>query len=83
MVEIASIFGFIGFRLVEIKKMAPDGFNFRFRSFFLGTLNPKPWVLPPSLTNSWIIDTIWFYIALNRTPNLDCYWVGGSTQPKP
>ena len=44
--------------------------------------NPKPWVRPP-LSNSWIIIIIWLYIALNRTPNIDCYWVGGSTQPKP
>ena len=34
-----------------------------------------PWVLPP-LSNSWIIVIIWLYIALNRTPNIDCYWVG-------
>ena len=27
------------------------------------------------LSNSWII-IIWLYIALNRTPNIDCYWVG-------
>ena len=33
------------------------------------------WVLPP-LSNSWIISIIWLYIALNRTPNIDCYWVG-------
>ena len=33
------------------------------------------WVLPP-LSNSWIIIIIWLYIALNRTPNIDCYWVG-------
>ena len=33
------------------------------------------WVLPP-LSNSWIIILIWLYIALNRTPNIDCYWVG-------
>ena len=30
------------------------------------------WVLPP-LSNSWIM----LYLALNRTPNIDCYWVGG------
>ena len=36
------------------------------------------WVLPP-LSNSWIIVIIWLYVALNRTPNVDCYW-GGSTQ---
>ena len=33
------------------------------------------WVLPP-LSNSWIINVISLYIALNRTPNIDCYWVG-------
>ena len=33
------------------------------------------WVLPP-LSNSWIIIIVWLYIALNRTPNIDCYWVG-------
>ena len=30
----------------------------------------------PPLSNSWIIIIIWLYIALNRTPNIDCYWVG-------
>ena len=30
----------------------------------------------PRLSNSWIIIIIWLYIALNRTPNIDCYWVG-------
>ena len=38
-------------------------------------LSPKPWVLPP-LRNSWRISIIWLYIALTRTPNIDCYWVG-------
>ena len=33
------------------------------------------WVLPP-LSNSWIVVIIWLYIALNRTPKIDCYWVG-------
>ena len=33
------------------------------------------WMLPP-LSNSWITVIIWLYIALNRTPNIDCYWVG-------
>ena len=28
------------------------------------------------LSNSWIINIIWLYIALNRTPSIDCYWVG-------
>ena len=27
-----------------------------------------------------IVTTIWSYIALDRTPNMDCYWRGGSTQ---
>ena len=30
----------------------------------------------PTLSNSWILNIIWLYIALNRTPNVDCYWVG-------
>ena len=37
----------------------------------------------PHLSNSWIIIIIGLYIALNRTPNVDCYWGwggGGSTQ---
>ena len=38
-------------------------------------LNPKPWVLHP-LSNSWIKMITWLYIALNRTPNIDCYWGG-------
>ena len=42
-------------------------------NLFLKTLNPKPWVLPP-LSNSWIIIILWLYIALDRTPNIDCYW---------
>ena len=33
------------------------------------------WVLPP-LSNSWMITIIWLYIALNKAPNIDCYWVG-------
>ena len=33
------------------------------------------WILPP-LSNSWMIFSIWLYIALNRTPNMDCYWMG-------
>ena len=36
------------------------------------------WILPP-LRNSWTINIIWLYLALNRTPNMDCYW-GGSAQ---
>ena len=30
----------------------------------------------PPLSNSWIVTLIWLYIALNRTPNIDCDWVG-------
>ena len=33
------------------------------------------WILPP-LRSSWIIFIIRLYIALNRTPNMDCYRVG-------
>ena len=29
------------------------------------------------VSNSWIIFIIWIHIALNRTPNIDCYWGGG------
>ena len=35
-----------------------------------------PWVAFQYCPPPWIIFTIWFYIALNRTPNIDCYWVG-------
>ena len=28
------------------------------------------------LSNSCIISIIWLYIALKRTPVIDCYWVG-------
>ena len=37
---------------------------------------------PPPLSNSWILSIMGLYIALNRTPNIDCYWLllgGGST----
>ena len=34
-----------------------------------------PWVLSPP-SNSWIITIKWLYIALNKTPNIACYWVG-------
>ena len=38
------------------------------------------WVLPP-LSNSWIINILWLYIAVNRTLNIDFYGGrGGSTQ---
>ena len=40
-------------------------------------LSPEPLTLgtaPPPLSNSWIISIIWLYIALSRTPNIDCYW---------
>ena len=33
------------------------------------------------LSNSWIIIIIGFYIALSRTPNIDCYWVGAVPKP--
>ena len=44
------------------------------------TLNPKPWVLPPP-SKSWIISIIWLYIALSRTPDIDCYPGGGGAVP--
>ena len=37
---------------------------------------PIVWVLPP-LSNTWIIVIIWLYIALNRTPHIDCPGRGG------
>ena len=39
-------------------------------------------VLRP-VSSSWIIIILWLYIALRRTPNINCYWGGeggGSTQ---
>ena len=41
-------------------------------TFMLGTAPPR---------SSWIMIILWVYIALNRTPNIDCYW-GGGTVPK-
>ena len=32
-------------------------------------------MLPP-LSNGWMMNKVWLYIALNRTPNIDCYWEG-------
>ena len=40
-----------------------------------GGLGIRGWILPP-LSNSCIIIIMWLYIALNRTPYIDCYWVG-------
>ena len=31
---------------------------------------------PPALTSSWIIIITGLCIALNGTPNIDCYWEG-------
>ena len=36
-------------------------------------LSPINWVLPP-LSNSWIMNIMWVYIALSRTPTINCYW---------
>ena len=44
-----------------------------------GILNSIVCVLPP-LSISWIIFILYLCIALNRTPNIDCYWVGA--EPK-
>ena len=32
--------------------------------------------IPPPHSKGWIIIVIWLYIALNRTLNMDCDWVG-------
>ena len=50
-----------------------------------GALCPRVDVMVSSLgnvplSNSWIIVLIWLCKALNRTPNIDSYWVGGCTQ---
>ena len=45
------------------------------RQVVLDCRMPMNWVLPP-LSNSWMINITWVYIALNRSPNIDCYWVG-------
>ena len=42
-------------------------------------LNNSLWLYYTLGSNSWIRIIIWLYIALNRTPNKNCYW-GGSTQ---
>ena len=33
------------------------------------------WIQPP-LSNSWMMNIIWLYIELNKTPNIDYRWVG-------
>ena len=33
------------------------------------------------LSNSWILSIVLLYIALNMTPNIDCYWVGAVPKP--
>ena len=43
-------------------------------NWFLGLISIL-WVLPP-LTNTWIIKILWLYVALYRTPHINCYWVG-------
>ena len=50
----------------------------------ISSINGITWVLPP-LSNSWIIIIVWLYIALNRTLNIDCYWVAAvpNINPKP
>ena len=61
-----------------VQSSIKEGFGFRvYRvcGFSRLAFRGVGWVLPP-LSNSWIINIIWLYIALNRTPNIDCYWVG-------
>ena len=38
----------------------------------VGLLNIILWILPP-LSNRWILLLKWLYIAINRTPNINCY----------
>ena len=57
-------------RKAEDYKPSPE-----LRAARAGDCTGLAWVLPPP-SNSWIIIIIWLYIALNRTPNIDCYWVG-------
>ena len=46
------------------------------QSWFRGCLmEDRPLILPPP-SNSWTINIIWLYVALNRTPNIGSYWVG-------
>ena len=46
---------------------------FRILEFRLGTA---------PLTNSSITITMWLYIALSRTPNIDCTVTGGGQYPR-
>ena len=46
----------------------------RFRKKWLWPINQEH--AGRHVSNSWIISIIWLYIALKRTPNIDCYWVG-------
>ena len=56
-------------KMIECQKGTPD---LRNRTILKHCL---PWILPP-LSNSWIMKIIRLCIALNRTPDIDCYWVG-------
>ena len=51
--------------------------TFRIQAFGLNVYRiwGLSWLLP-TLSNSWIISIKWSYIALSRTPDIDCYWVG-------
>ena len=62
---------------VQIKLFGlSDGAELRFNFGFSGLCFGFKLGTAP-LSNSWIIIIIWLYIALKRTPNIDCYWVGG------
>ena len=43
--------------------------------FLLHFLTPLDLGYCPPLSNSRIIIVIWIYVALHRTPNVDCYRV--------
>ena len=57
--------GFFSHFLFRVQSFG--SYTFQGLGFRLGTA--------PPLSNSWLILIIWLYIALNRTPDIDCYWV--------
>ena len=63
----------VGCTRVKVRvELGCQGSRFRFR---VGYCQP--------LSNTWIISRIWLYVALNRTPNMDCYWGGQYPSSRP
>ena len=58
-----------------VRDLSGKGFNLRDQEWSAALLGSSIGYCP-TLRNSWIIIIIWLYIALNRTPNIDCYCVG-------